>query len=334
MRAPHGSLGRCLRSLLVCALFAPACVSASDITFTASTGGGVIYGTARELVFSVYNGQSYTQSELDWELQPLITTNATLTMNGPAGFEASLDVQLGIPWKTGAMSDSDWLNVSYNGDDTKTNYSHHDSYTERAILADARIGWTFRLADWVTVAPFLQFGFMDFKWSARDGYLQYPPNWFSGATKPYPDASTQPKIPVSGTVVIYEQTYYIFALGLDTRFTFGSFGGSVSMAFSPLVFCNDVDNHLNPSLTYQTDYFDTLSNGFLLEPKVRMEWRLQKSSISLSLAYRHIWRLIGDTSVVNAGVGPALGGVVATFDNGAGASYDALGISVGYGWTP
>jgi outer membrane protease len=304
---------------------------AEDIVLTATTGTGIIYGVVQEFVYSTYINQPYTVSELDWDLKSLYTANAALSMRMANGFAASLSVQLGIPWKTGFITDSDWLNYEYNGDPTKTNFSKHDCFAERAVLLAAQAGWEIPLAGWVTLEPFLAFEFMDFKWTARDGFLQYPPGWFgSGPTKPYPDASTDVVVPVSGTSIIYRQTYYIPAVGLSAKIRSGSTSGALSFAFSPLVFCNDVDNHEFAGF----DFYDTMSNGILLEPKISLEWRMGKSRLSLDVSYRHIGGLIGNTTKVAIGPGHVPGQVADTYPNGAGASYDAMNVSLGFNWEP
>lgn len=307
---------------------APPGISAADITITASTGGGFLYGVVTELVYGTYNNQPYTESELDWDLKALAVTTVSLDLRTSAGLTASLGVQLGVPWKTGSVSDSDWLNASVNDITTRTNYSQQDCFTERAILLDFKAGWEIPLAAGVAFEPFLAFGFMDFKWTARDGYLQYPPGWFGhSATKPYPDSSTDTVIPVSGTSIIYEQTYFIPAAGLEGKVTSGNFSGSVSFAFSPFVFCNDVDNH--EFALY--DYYDTMSNGLLLEPKISLAWRMGGGRLSLDVSYRHIAGLIGNTRQVTTGPGTS---TTTNYSNGAGASYDALSVSLGFCWEP
>jgi outer membrane protease len=173
---------------------------------------------------------------------------------------------------------------------------------------------------------------MDFKWTARDGYLQYPPGYLGGsATLPYPDSSTQPKVPVSGTGIIYQQTYLIPAAGFAAKLRFGqNFSGSVSFAFSPLVFCNDVDNHEFAG----KDFYEYMAGGLLLEPKVSLEWQVsERALLSLDVSYRHIAELIGTSYVVNIGVGYTPGQVSGTYPNGAGASFDALDASLGFTWS-
>jgi outer membrane protease len=310
-------------------LFAAAAASAvfADVSLTASTGTGVMYGLAKELVYNVHNNQSYVESELDWDIKPLFYTDAALTLRTSIGFVAALDVRLGIPAKTGSIGDSDYLNVAYNGTATKTNYSQHDSYTERAILLDAQAGWEFPLAGWMAIEPYLAFGFMDLKWTARDGYLQYPPGWFTGSPpQPYPDSSTQPMVPVSGVGIIYQQTYLIPALGLAAKFQLGkSFSGAVSFSLSPIVLCNDVDNHELAG----KDFYDAMYGGLLLEPKISLDWKVAaRVQLSLDVSYRHIEGLIGTTTVVATGVGHTPGLAAGTYPGGAGASFDALDASL------
>jgi outer membrane protease len=331
MRKSNRTGACCALALLIFAITA-APPAFADIALTASTGTGIMYGVVSEIVYatSAYNGKTYVISQLDWEVQPLFYSNAALAMSTSVGFAASLDVRLGVPGKTGFIGDSDWLNYDYNGDSTKTNYSQHDCFTERAILLDAQAGWDLRLADWVTIEPFLAFGLMDFKWSARDGYLQYPPG-YPNVNPPYPDVATDSTAQVSGTGIIYQQTYFIPSVGVAGKFRFGkSFGGSVSFTGSPLVFCNDVDNHL---FSPGRDFYDTLSYGLLLEPKISLDWQmLAKARLSLDVSYRHIAGFTGTTKIVQTGPG-LTPGLATSVSGGAGASYDVLDASVNVVWT-
>ena len=321
-----------LAIVILVTLAAPA--FSGDVTLTASAGTGVMYGLARELVYSTsaFNGNTYLESELDWDIKPLFYTKAALALSTPQGFAASLDVQMGIPAKTGISTDSDWLNYNYNGDQSKTNYLHMDCITERAILLDAQVGWEFPLASWLSLQPYAAFQFMDFKWTGRDGYFQYPPNWFGGgASKPYPPASTQPRINEAGVGIIYEQTYLIPAAGLTAKFRAGDdFRISASCSFSPLVFCNDLDNHVLGQVTH--DFYDYTRGGILLEPKVSMEWQVSgRVQISLDVSYLHIEGLHGDTYQVTTGIGQDPN-QVAVPSSGAGAAFDALDASLNISW--
>ncbi len=332
MRARHHRTGF-FPALLTLAALAAAPGFADDFTLTASAGTGVMYGLAREIVYntSAFNGKTYILSQLDWDIKPLFYTKAALALSTSTGFVTSLEARLGVPAKSGSIGDSDWLNYDLNGDPVKTNYSEHDCFTERAILLDAKAGWDFPVSSWMSLEPFLAFNFMDFKWTARDGYFQYPPGWFPGpAPQPYPPASTRPKVPISGTGIIYEQTWFIPAAGVAARFNAGKdFKIFVSFAASPMVFCNDVDNHL----LAETDFYENMWGGYLLEPKVSLEWQVgAKVGLSLDVSYRHIAGLIGDTYIVVTGVGQTPGLVSQTSKNGAGVSFDALDASLNIRW--
>ena len=89
--------------VIVTAALAPPVVA--QVTWTASTGTGVMYGLAKELVYNTYNGASYIESELDWDIKPLVYAQASLTMGTKIGFVASLDARVGVPAKTGQIGD-------------------------------------------------------------------------------------------------------------------------------------------------------------------------------------------------------------------------------------
>ena len=322
-------------SCLVLAATAAPTGFADGVTVTASAGAGIMYGVARELVYSTsaFNGKSYLLSELDWDIKPLYYTKASLGLTTMEGFTASVNAQVGIPGKTGISTDSDWLNYNYNGTSAKTNYLQMDCITERAMLLDAQVGWQFPLASWLSLEPFAAFGFMDFKWTGRDGYFQYPPNWFgSGATLPYPPSSTDDKINTAGVTIIYQQTWFYPAVGVAAKFRAGDdFGISASFSFSPFVFCNDVDNHMRGNVT--NDFYDYLRGGILLKPTVSLEWQVSKTArLSLDVTYLHIEGLRGDTYKLTTGLGqdPNQAGVPSS---GAGASFDALDASLGITWS-
>lgn len=58
--------------LLILAALAAVPGFAADVTLTASTGAGIMYGVAREFVYGAYNNQSYIKSQLDWDIRPLL----------------------------------------------------------------------------------------------------------------------------------------------------------------------------------------------------------------------------------------------------------------------
>jgi len=248
------------------------------------------------------------------------------------GFAASLAAQVGIPSKTGISTDSDWLNYDYDGTSAMTNYLHLDNITERAILLRGQVGWQFPVSGWLSLEPFAAFGYMDFKWTARDGYFQYPPHWFdTGATKPYPPSSTDVKANEAGVGIIYQQTWLFPAMGITATFKPGNdFALSASFSFSPFVFCDDVDNH---QIGVPHDFYDYLRGGFLIEPKVSAKWRVSGTTLlSLDVSFLHIEGVQGESYKVNTGIGYDPNQVPSQ-SSGASAGFDALDASVSITWT-
>ena len=96
------------------------------------------------------------------------------------------------------------------------------------------------------------------------------------------------------------------------------------------MFCNDLDNHVQRTAG-DTDYYDYLRWGLLLEPSLALGWRLNRQArLELQVSYRTVFGLLGDTEVVDAGPGLPPGQVSATYLDGAGASYDALDVSLAF----
>jgi outer membrane protease len=306
--------------LLFPIVICPVPAAADGLSVEVTTRAGMLCGLAKELVFS----GSVTISELNWRFQPVAYAGTALSVETQQGLVAAVEVRSAFASRSGSMDDSDYLNYEENGDLSLTHYSEHDCYTERAILLDARLGWVFRLGSRVRLEPFGAFGLMQFKWTARDGYFQRPPE----GSPPYtPWSPGDYKHPVSGTGIIYQQTYLIPGLGVRLAADFAErFDATVRLLFSPYVFCNDLDNHVQG--TQPKDFYDSLRGGILVEPAVSLGFRpAPRARLSLDLSYRGIFGLVGDTRSVLAG--PDLEPeTYATYSDGAGASYSALDASV------
>jgi len=294
----------------------------AQVNLEASTTTGVLIGTSRELVID----GSYIVSQLDWAMKPLVFTGSELRASTPSGFLACIEVRSGVPGDTGRITDKDFLN--YNGD--VTHYSEHDCFTEGALLLDARLGWNFPLGDRIAVEPFAGFSVMRFKWTARDGYLQYPPQPYPGPYTPW-NPQTTPKVKVYGTGIVYQQTWYIPLAGVEAGIKLGDqFRAALALGFSPYLWMNDLDNHELRLVDFQ----GTLSGGLLLDPSLALSWRLsERSRLSLDVGYRIIWGLEGDTLAIGAGVvgdtGPELDpGEWERYKGSAGTSFDALSVSL------
>jgi outer membrane protease len=304
--------------LLLLPLLCPSPVPAQGLTLEVQSRTGVLYGLARELV---YHGSDII-SELDWRFQPVVYAGTALKLQTVTGLSAVVDVRAAFPGRSGYMEDSDYLNYEYD-DLSLTHYSRHDCHTERSVTLDTRVGWAFGLGEGFGFQPFAAFSLMLFEWTARDGYFQYPLQ----PSAPYtPWSQDTTKAPVSGTVIVYQQSYLIPAAGFSVFVHLGEhFDADLSFAFSPFVFCNDLDNHVQRAPPWDTDYYDYLRWGLLVEPALTLGFRpSSKARLSLGFSYRRIWGLVGDSYKVNAGLGWTPGEVAATYPDSAGASYDAL----------
>ena len=161
---------------LLCVLFAPHPGYAEGqnarqaFSISTSASAGVFFGQAVEDIYNQFLSKDYKNSELVWPFTPLYYSGAGLSLVTRMGFFADLDVRQGFAGKTGSMTDSDFLN----GDAVRTHFSQSDSYTERALLLDLKAGYDFPMRGPLGLGFFGGLSYMDFKWSARDGYYQYP----------------------------------------------------------------------------------------------------------------------------------------------------------------
>ena len=291
-------------AVLLCLAAAPLRADGEQPSITLSTGArfGAFYGLAHEFVYNQALSPNYENSELVWALEPMFFSGAALSLDTSGGLFVTLDVRQGFAGKAGLMTDSDFLN----GDGVRTHFSQSDSDAERANIVDLKAGWDFYRRHALKIGFFGDVSYMDFKWSARDGYLQYPTTGSPYTMSPFVHGSYTPwspdetKTPIYGTGILYESTWLGFALGVRSRYQFQD-GISVdaSFAFTPLLRCSTEDNHV----FRQLDFFSTLSGGFMIEPRVAVEYVPFKGGVlRLEIGYRYSWGMKGDLTEVSTGV--------------------------------
>ena len=277
--------------LTLCALRAPA---EDPLSLSVGARFGAFYGVANEYVYYPAISAGYKISQLVWPLAPMFYSGAGLSLDTAIGIFVTLDVRQGFAGVAGTMTDSDFLNF----DGVRTNYSQSDSYAERANLVDVRAGYDFYRTDTLSIGAFGAFSYMDLKWSARDGYYQYPP---PGQTSPNytPWSPSETKVPLYGTGIVYETAYAGGSLGLRARWALSSaFMLEGSFAFTPLLGASTEDNHL----MRQLDFYSTLSGGLMVEPRVAVTWMFfSRAHLKLEVGYRYAWNLKGDLTSVNTG---------------------------------
>lgn len=278
--------------------------SKAAVTLSTSTSLGLLYGSAREYVYNPYVSSDYKNSELVWPFEPLFYTGASLELDTRSGFFALLELRQGLAGKTGTMSDSDFLN----GDGVKTHYSESDCYTERATLLDVKAGMGLVRTEIFSLGAFVAFSYKDFKWAARNGWYQYPSSGsqysFDSSGNVVPGtyetwSSSETKVPIYGTGILYETAYVAGSLGLRSRYAISSvLAIDASFAFSPLLYCYSADNHE----LRQLDFYSKLEGGYLIEPRLGLEYApWKRASLRLDLAYCGASNLKGDITQVNMG---------------------------------
>jgi outer membrane protease len=261
--------------------------------FSATLGGGLLYGQGIEIVYKYADTDEYL-SELLWDLKPLLYAGAGLSFApvNPGvrpGFFTELFFKTGIPGKTGIMEDRDWLN---DGNEMLTNYSRHDNFTRGAFLLDYTLGLSLPAAEKLVFRFYGAFSLMILNWESRDGYLQYAEdNPLAYPPSTYPWTEDIPKTPIYGRVITYSQVWMSGGLGasmaaaLSDRFRLG-----FSVRADPLIRCSAQDDHL------AKQFVDALSGGLLVEPKAELAFSLRPGTeLALQLAYRQIIRTRGDS---------------------------------------
>jgi outer membrane protease len=314
--------------LAFCAILAgpvqPAAVQEKTWTPTISLDAttGVISGGATEYVYD----SGYKMSELDWASTPLFYWGLGVDLRFPAGLYLNVGLKSGISGPTGYMTDSDWQNW----DGVKTNFSESTSYTDQAFRLGVQAGWDFKLLDSLKIGPFLELGYLDYEWSARDGYVQYPAEIYPSTDSngnplyaPYtPISANTPIVDIYGIGIVYQQSTFYPALGFRVSYQpLDRLNMSASFAATPLVFMSETDNHVARSIIFTS----TMSRGLLLEPRLDVEYRFTDAlGLGLHVEYLRIQGLTGDLTQTDEY------GNSSTNPSGAGAAWRAFDFGLSF----
>lgn len=297
------------------------------------TSGGVSLGEAHEFVYT----NNKVLSELIWDMKPLTTLGIDMNLQWAQRFQITSSLMLGLPFYTGSMTDSDYLNLLSDGTTYKTTFSSHDAHLNHSINLNFNTGWRFELHQngpgtdqKIMIIPSVGFRYLSYKWSGQNGYLQH--TIASVGVYPAWDPD-QPKVKAYGTAIDYQQQYWIPTLGIAVDVPVGTRDSlNFELQGSPIVFCQGTDRHYIPTSgwdytnsTQYTEYKDILSGGYLVEPTV---------------SFKHI---ITDKILFTAGVGCTIirglrgetykdaSGIVTKFSkaNGGGASFQTINVKLG-----
>lgn len=257
----------------------------------------VIYGESFEHVY--YSDKIL--SELIWDIKPLILLGLEASLKWKKGFSLNAESSFGLPAFSGLMEDSDWLNLNLNLDTGKTHFSRHNAHLQYATILAIHAGWSFYPnidnSREFSITPSLGFKYYSWKWNAHDGYVQYGNE---KADKSYEEwEESQPKIPISGIGISYEQKFYIPTFAIATSFALNpQLKTELGIIFSPLVYSYNIDNHFQRDLIF----YDILTDGIFFEPGISVNWSFcHNASLFLNARKTLISRLRGSTAVLIVG---------------------------------
>ncbi len=324
MKTGTASRVACILSLLVAGAGSLSGLDSGDRRLSLSAGAGIALGDAREYVYA----NDRKLSELVWPLEParLFSLAVSVAPGPKIAIEGSFT--FGLSADAGTLTDSDFENVTVTGSGARTKYSEHDA--RLAEYAEAELGLARRFDlpvrgpgsdERIAVVARAGFRCKRLSWVGTDGYRQYG-EW-NGVEYDewYED---MPKVPMTGKVIEYRQTWFTPIAGLEARIPVGPRAAvAASIKGSPAVWCEARDLHV---LTGK-EYLDHLAGGTLIEPAVLVSW---EPAEGLSIFARGAWtRVAGLRGITEAK--DVSTGTVETYGraNGGGASHDAWSVLVG-----
>lgn len=249
--------------------------------------------------FAYQNNQKI--SELNWDLMPLFLAGCNIKLLFFNRLSLNIGYYSGISAKSGMVDDTDWAN------NIQTHYSNHNARLERAEIFDVNIGFSFFPAGNLFLTPFAGFSAYEFKVSAQDGYLLYPPAYV--------------KTDVYGTQMDYRQTYYIPYAGLSLQWNYNTVSVALSVTYTPFALCYALDNHFKRSLVF----YDTAFFVHFVSAELDLRYRLKHGlSLIFSVAYETVPEQKSDTFSINTSTGARS----STINEGAGMSYSSVAVSL------
>ena len=256
---------------------------------------GIFYGHVEEIVYPPPEKKADLLSQLLWNMKPVFYYGFLMELSPVKPMEkwrffSDLSFKFSIPGRSGVIEDRDWESVENTG---LTGFSSHDNIAKQLILIDFSAGVSFPLRNILLLKTFIHISYMNFNFTGENGHATYaretPPN--SGIFAPIDDAPHE--YTFNGKVINYNQTWFYVAPGVSLGYAYKEyFRVEISFTISPLIICNDLDEHI---LT-NTQYKDNMMGGIMLEPGLLFSLNLSKRlGISCDVSWRYISRTKGIT---------------------------------------
>jgi outer membrane protease len=237
----------------------------SQYSFSFSPLFGIKYGNAKEIVYRNSKSDDYL-SMLVWEMKHIFYLGGAFDFQprepiDQKGYFVNASVQAAFPAKTGYMSDWDWAAPN----NAFSNFSEHDNFTQEAWFINIAAGISLPVWDKIWLRFFATLNYMKLKWDAQDGYLWYG-SYSYGSYEPWSPSSEKQSI--SGTVISYEQNWFIISPGISAHIPFLEyFEAGFYFQITPLIYCYDFDQHYrrDPPLTFAVSMW----GGLMVEPEFK-----------------------------------------------------------------
>jgi outer membrane protease len=255
---------------------------ALDVSFAFDTG--LITGTTSEYA---YEGDKCI-SRLDWQDRavPMLSFSGRAALFGAF---LRLGISTAVPAQSGIMEDYDFLVA---GSDEPSLYSKHNAYLDKYFDSSVTLGYDLHISAW-RFTPSAGFAYRNRKWTAQDGFLQYPESglW----------TGEEPKDAVYGPVISYEQAVWFPFIALEAGYVFKerflfSAGGSVY----PTMRGDTIDNHLLRSV----QFYDTMREGFGYRINIGFQYNFggkERVALKIQAGYEKI-ELKGSTAMRETGL--------------------------------
>jgi outer membrane protease len=190
------------------------------------------------------------KSKLEWPLDGIVYMGGIISTRFLGRLQANAGFWKSLGNEAGRMKDSDWLDTySFWLGDDKAIYGEFDT-TVNAAQFDVNIRYDILRGSSSTFGPILGYSYTKWEWETGDGYQTSP--------LPYYNVGN-----VTGTGIVYEQVIQVPYLGLAFSLfpNHSSFGLNLYTLYSPLVRCDDIDDHL---IRYKESTGETEGTSFSL----------------------------------------------------------------------
>jgi len=202
---------------------------------------GMLFGGMNEYVYE--KGHKEELNRLEWEeyFVPCIE------LCGEFGFWnvfVECAILSAVPVKSGKMRDHDYM-LEY-VPDILSMFSEHDAMLDGHFELKVALGYKFNFRRWY-IAPAAGFLYRGRKWSAMDGYTQYPSDESSAWTPEVQKKET------AGTIITYHEATYMVPVLLKGGFYINDMFklGGIAVYY-PYINISTIDTHImrNPTTRY------------------------------------------------------------------------------------